>query len=268
MRTLFALTKNTFRETIRDRILLVIAFFGVILILASQLLSAISVRQDAKMIVDLGLGMIDAFGTIITIFVGTQLIFREVDQKTIFVILSKPVPRWTFLLSKFLGLGAILLLITTVMLAVFIGVTAFSTDLIVTNHIIQFDFIGQLLLIAFFSLLSFLLLLGIVIFFSSFMSPILAAFSSLTVFVIGHITDDIRMFVKFSPYEEISRGFQIFSDAVYYGFPNFSSLNLKNFILNDIFPTSLELFAAALGAILWIILCVTIGTVFFSRREF
>ncbi|QQS59194.1 ABC transporter permease subunit [Candidatus Peregrinibacteria bacterium] len=269
MRTLLALTKNTFRETIRDRILLVIAFFGVILIFASQLLSTISVRQDEKMIVDLGLGMIDVFGMIITIFVGTQLIFREIDKKTIFIILSKPVPRWTFLLSKFFGLGAILFLVTVIMLVVFIGVIAFSTDLIIANnHFIQLDFVGQLVLISSFSLLSFLLLLGVVIFFSSFMSPILAAFSSLTIFVIGHITDDIRMFAKFSPYEDISRGYQIFSDVVYYGFPNFSILNLKNFILNDIFPTSGELFAAATGAVLWITLFVTVGTLLFSRREF
>jgi ABC-type transport system involved in multi-copper enzyme maturation permease subunit len=105
MKTLFALTKNTFRETIRDRILLVIVFFGVILIIATQLLSELSVRQDEKVLLDLGLGLIDIFGMLVTIFVGTQLIFREVDKRTIFVVLSKPVSRSSFLISKFFGLG-------------------------------------------------------------------------------------------------------------------------------------------------------------------
>ena len=265
MKTLFALTKNTFRETIRDRILLVIAFFGVALIGASLFLAAISARQDEKIILDLGIGLIDIFGLLVTIFVGTQLIFREINQKTIFFILSKPVSRATFLLSKFFGLGAILTLITTVMLAVFIAVLVFSTSFVVSDDFIHFDFLGKILLISGFSLLSFLLLLAVVIFFSSFLSPTLAAFSALGVFLIGHLTDDIKMFAETNP---VSPLFQKVADIFYFCFPNFSILNLKNFILND-FPLSpTELFAAAGGAILWIFVFVALGTFFFSRREF
>ncbi len=265
MKTLYALVKNTFRETIRDRILIVIAFFGVILIVATQLLSAISARQDDKVIVDLGLGMIDLFGMIITIFVGTQLIFREIDKKTIFVLLSKPVTRIEFLLSKFFGLGAILTLITAIMLVVFIGVTAFSTDLIVQNGIIDVQFVGQILLITLFSLLSFLLLLALVILFSSFMKPMLAAFSALTVFVIGHITDDMRTFAMDNT---VSPFFKQFADAIYFVMPNFAVLNLKNFVLSNVFFTPIELLAAAAGAVFWIIIAVTLGSLFFSRKEF
>jgi len=265
MKTLSALTKNTFREAIRDRILLVIAFFGAILIVATQLLSAISARQDEKIIVDLGLGMIDVFGMIITIFVGTQLIFREIDKKTIFVLLSKPVTRSEFLLSKFFGLGAILLLITSIMLAVFIAVTAFSTDLVIQHGFPNFALMGQIVLIAIFSLISFLLLLALVILFSSFMKPTLAAFSALTVFVIGHITDDIRIFAQNN---EVSAFFRQFADTVYYVMPNFAILNLKNFVLSGIILSPFELFAIACGALFWIVISVTIGTLFFSVREF
>ena len=88
MKTLLAISKNTFRETIRDRILMVILFFGVALILATLLLSSISARQGEKVILDIGLGMIDIFGMIITIFVGTQLIFREIDKKTILLLMN------------------------------------------------------------------------------------------------------------------------------------------------------------------------------------
>ncbi len=266
MKTLFALVRNTFRETIRDRILLVIAFFGVILIVSTLFLSAISVRQDEKVLLDLGLGLIDIFGMLITIFVGTQLIFREVDKRTIFVILSKPVTRAHFLLSKFFGLGAILLLITSVMLFVFMLVIGFQTDLIIHDDIIGCAFIGKLLLITFFSFLSFLLMLALVIFFSSFMTPVLAAFSSLTVFVIGHLTDDIRMFAQNQV--NVSPVFEKIADAIYFGFPNFSILNVKNFILNDIPFTVAELFAAAGGAVAWMILLLLLGTFFFSQREF
>lgn len=266
MKTLIALTKNTFRETIRDRILLVIAFFGVILILATILLSAISARQDEKILVDLGLGMIDLFGMIITVFVGTQLIFREIDKKTIFLLLSKPVTRTDFLLSKFFGLGAVLVLITVIMMAVFLAVITFATDLIWTSSQIEWDFVARLVVIGGFSLLSFLLLLAMVILFSSFMKPMLAAFSSLFVFIIGQITDDIRIFARDN--EEVGEAYRVFAEGVYYLFPNFAILNLKNFVLNDILLTASQLFAAAAGAIFWIVIAVTLGTLFFSRKEF
>lgn len=268
MKTLLALTKNTFTETIRDRILLVIAFFGVILIAATQMLSAISAGQDEKILVDLGLGMIDIFGMLITIFVGTQLIFREIDKKTIFVILSKPVSRGSFLLSKFFGLGAVLLLITAIMLAVFIAVIAFKTNLIVNNDVIQFGFLWKLFVICGFSLLSFLLLLALVIFFSSFMQPVIATFSSLTMFVIGHLTDDIWMFAHHNIASGNNKALQTFADIIYYGLPNFSVLNMKNFILNDVFVSAQTMFFAATGAISWIIILLLLGTVFFSKREF
>lgn len=266
MKTLFALTKNTFRETIRDRILLVIAFFGVILIVATQLLSELSVRQNEKVLLDLGLGLIDIFGMLVTIFVGTQLIFREIDKRTIFVILSKPVSRGSFLISKFFGLGAILTLITFVMLAVFVGVILFQTDLIFSEEVIHFSFISKLLLVSVFSLISFLLMLAIVIFFSSFMSPVLAAFSSLTMFVVGHMTDDLRMFALFN--NESTDIFRKVADVAYFGLPNFSLLNLKNFILNDIAFSAVQLFAIAGGAILWIFILLLLASAFFSQREF
>lgn len=266
MKTLFALVKNSFRETIRDRILLLIAFFGVILIVSSLLLSSISARQDSKIIVDLGIGLLDVFGLLITVFVGTQLIFREVDQKTIFLILSKPVSRADFLLSKFFGLGAILALITGIMLSVFVILLIFSTELIVdAQHIIHFEFLGKILLIALFSLLSFLLLLSAVIFFSSFLAPTLAAFSALGIFVIGHLTDDMRMFAQ---HNDVSSFFRGVAEVSYFAFPNFSLLNLKNFVLNDIPLSALELSAAAFSAFCWIAVFVILGTLFFSRREF
>jgi len=267
MKTILTLTKNTFRETIRDKILLVIAFFGVILIAATQMLAAISARQEEKILVDMGLGMIDIFGMLITIFVGTQLIFREIDKKTIFVLLSKPISRASFLISKFLGLGAILTLITGIMLLVFITVVAVQTDLVLVDDVIQTAFVGKLVIIAGFSLLSFLLLLALVIFFSSFMQPVLATFSSLTMFVVGHITDDIWMFAHYNR-EGGGEAMKAFANAVYYGLPNFSSLNMKNFVLNDIPVSTAQMLSAAGGALAWMVLLLLLATFFFSKREF
>lgn len=265
MKTLLALTKNTLRETMRDRILLVMIFFAVALIIGTILLSSLSARQGEKVILDVGLGMIDIFGLLITLFVGAHLIFREIDKKTILLLLSKPISRSSFLLSKFFGLSALLAIMTGIMLVVFLFVLGFGTDYLMNGEYINMAFLGKILLISFFSLLSFLLLVAIVLFFSSFLSPIVATFSALSLFVIGHITDDLRMFAQDN---DVSSLFSSFADIAYFGLPNFSFLNLKIFALNDITLTGVQLFAAAGGALLWMTLFLLGGTFFFSRKEF
>jgi hypothetical protein len=109
-------------------------------------------------------------------------------------------------------------------------------------------------------------MLALVIFFCSFMSPVLAAFSSITMFVVGHMTDDLRMFALFN--RESTDVLKKIADAVYFGLPNFSLLNLKNFVLNDIVFSAMQLFAIAGGALLWIFVLLVLASAFFSHREF
>src|ERR1035437_8560255 len=104
MTQILAIARNTFLETIRDRILNAILVFAVLLIGTSLLLGQLSAGQDVKIVKDLGLGAIGFFGVIIAIFVGTSLVHKELDKRTVFVVLTKPVARSTFLLGKLIGL--------------------------------------------------------------------------------------------------------------------------------------------------------------------
>lgn len=250
MRQLIALTKNTFRETIRDKILFVIVFFGVVFVLSSQMAAEISARQNDKITLDFGLAMINIFGVLITVFVGTSLLHKEIDRKTIFTLLSKPVPRSIFIFSKFCGLGAVLFLITALMAIIFFLLVPFSLSLLVAISIM---------------FLSFLLLLAVVLFFSSFMQPLLAAFSALIVFVIGHITDDIRMFAH---YNDVSPIFKKFADGLYYFWPNFEILNLKNVVVYSFDFPVINFFYAGVMALSFILLLIFFSVIIFSRREF
>jgi len=95
------IAKNTFKEVIRDKILYNILFFAILIIGFSVLLGKLSLGEQLKMIKDMGLSCISLFGTIIAIFVGISLVFKEIDKKTIYTIIAKPVSRKQFLLGKF-----------------------------------------------------------------------------------------------------------------------------------------------------------------------
>jgi hypothetical protein len=109
IRKVWAIILNTFREAVRDRILYAIVFFAVLILLLSTIMDVITIGQRSKIIIDSGLASISIFGTLIAIFVGINLVYKEIDKRTIYTIVSKPVARWQFLLGKYFGLVLTLL---------------------------------------------------------------------------------------------------------------------------------------------------------------
>lgn len=95
---------HVFKESIRDRVLYAIAGFAVLLVVASLLIGEITAGEDVKIIKDLGLSVIELAGILMTIFIGVGLIAREIDRRSIFALLSKPLPRWEFVVGKYVGL--------------------------------------------------------------------------------------------------------------------------------------------------------------------
>ncbi|MGH9761862.1 MAG: ABC transporter permease, partial [Blastocatellia bacterium] len=104
VRIVGAIALNTFRESVRDRILYNLVLFALILTAASAFISDLSIQQEAKFISDLGLSAMLVFGALIAIFIGVGLVFKEIDKRTIYNLLSKPVRRHEFLIGKYLGL--------------------------------------------------------------------------------------------------------------------------------------------------------------------
>ena len=105
MGKIFSIAQNTFRETIRDRVFYSLLFFALILIALSMILGNLTLTKPIKIIHDFGLGSISIAGTLIAIFVGIGMLYKEMDKRTIYTILSKPIHRWQFLIGKYLGLG-------------------------------------------------------------------------------------------------------------------------------------------------------------------
>ena len=97
---------HVFKESVRDRVLYGIGAFALLLVAASVLIGQITAGQDVKIIKDLGLATIEMAGVLMTIFIGVGLVSREIDRRSIFGLLAKPLPRWEFIVGKYLGLGA------------------------------------------------------------------------------------------------------------------------------------------------------------------
>src|SRR5712671_5591832 len=114
-RRVLAIARNAFREAVRDRVLYNLVVFVLLLIAGAIFLGEISAGQEAKIIVDLGLSAILLFGVFIAIFVGVGLVYKEIERRTLYAILSKPIGRGEFLLGKYLGLCLTLLVNVAIM---------------------------------------------------------------------------------------------------------------------------------------------------------
>ena len=104
MTVITSLAMNTFREAVRDRVLHSILFFAVITVGASLLLKDLTLGDQEKIVRSIAEGGIDLFASLIAMFLGISLIWKELDKKTIYTILSKPMPRWQFVIGKYVGL--------------------------------------------------------------------------------------------------------------------------------------------------------------------
>lgn len=203
---------NTYREAVRDRILYVLLFFAAATILCSKALGYISVGQDLKIIADISLGAISVFGALIAIFVGTNLVYKEIDKRTIYTILSQPIWRFEFILGKYAGLAMLIATVTGVMGLFAAGYIAFlggTVDLMYAEAILLIYM--KLLLVTAFSILL-----------SSLTSPILGAIIVLTGYFVGHATGiliDLPPHFDGTFVKEVTR-------AAYYAIPNLSNFDI------------------------------------------
>jgi ABC-type transport system involved in multi-copper enzyme maturation permease subunit len=217
---IIAIARNTFREAVRDKVLYVMLFFAAASIFGSKALGWISVGQDIKIIKDISLASISVFGVLISIFVGTSLIYKEIDKRTLYTILSQPMHRFEFILGKYLGLMAILAVVTAVMTCTAAGyVIALGGRVDAVFFLAALLFFWQLLLITAVSVLL-----------SSLTSPILGAVIVFCVYVFGNATEVFR---NLPPQFEDTAAEKILG-VVYYVIPNLSRFNILDEAANSV----------------------------------
>lgn len=252
---IWAIASNGFREVIRDRILYVIGFFALLLIVASRFLPEVAITADDKILLDLGIAAINLLGVIVAIFVGTGLINKEIEKKTVLILIPKPITRSEFIIGKHLGLSGVLLVLIATMSIIYLSLMSLLS--------ISYP-LNSLLVALVYILLELALLTAVAMAFSVFSSSILATLLSFGVYVMGHLSRDLLELAKITENESI----QNLTKTLFLILPDLERFNLKNEAVYNLLPSSGELINSAVYGIVYIILLLSITILVFSRRQF
>ncbi len=255
MTRLAAITFNTFREAVRDRVLYNLVLFVLLLVATAPLFGQISIGLERIILINVGLSAMSLFGIVIAIFVGIGLVSKEIEKKTLYTILSRPVRRWEFIVGKYFGL------VMTLAVNAALMTTGFYLALLITAHAwTRVD--AQLLIAIYFIVLQFCIMTALTLFFSSFTTPIFSAIFAFALFVIGTFAEDLRNFAALS--HGVAKW--LVTGAVYL-VPNFSALNVISQAAHDV-PVSGKLVALnTVYAVLYSAAATAAAVLIFERRN-
>lgn len=249
------IASNTFREAVRDRVLYNLIAFALLLSGAAILVGQISIDIERLVVVNLGLTAVSLFGVVIAIFIGIGLVSKEIEKRTLYTVLSRPVRRWEFIVGKFFGLAG-----TLVVNTFFMAIGVFAALLYVTHRFTPPD--GTILVALYFIILEFLIICSLALLFSSFSTPLLSAVFAFSLFVIGSFADDLRGFAK------MAHGFTHWiAMAAAYLVPNFSTLNVIGAVAHQQ-PLGGQLIVQnTLYALFYTIVALSGAVLIFERRN-
>lgn len=251
---IWAIAFNTFREAVRDKILYSILFFAILMIGSSLLFTRLTLGESIKIVQDIGLASISIFGTLIAIFVGISLVNKEIERRTVYTIISKPIRRWEFILGKYTGL------LVTLLLEVLIMTTCFMALLYYDTNKLWYSLLPAIALIT----VELCLITAFAILFSSFSTPTLSSLFTLSVYVVGHSTEDIRRFGGDSEIEFVKKG----SEILYYILPNLENFNVKNQVVHDVAISPMQYQYGILYGVLYSSIVLILSMTVFSWRDF
>ena len=215
MKRAWVVALNTFREAVRDRVLYNLVFFALAMIAASILVGQVSIGIEEMVIVTLGLSAISVIGLLIAVFIGVGLVSKEMDKRTLYALLAKPVRRWEFLLGKFGGLVLTLTVNTAAMAAgLFVALSLVKQG---TEHVE-----GPVLVAAYFILLKLALVVALALLFSCFTTPLLSILYTAGLYIAGLFVTEMRNFQS----ETMSRALQSLLRWLSYLLPNFENFDV------------------------------------------
>jgi ABC-type transport system involved in multi-copper enzyme maturation permease subunit len=254
MNKILTIAENTFKESVRDKILISITIVGFLLIASSKIFIPISIGEEVKIIKDFGISLVEMFGVLIVVFIGTRIFHQEIERKTIYSVMSKPVSELEFVAGKFLGLYYLIVVVQILLFAIFLLFSKFylrSVDIYLFN-------------ILYFFLFEFLLLDALAIFFSCFTSPLTSGILTLLTFFIAHLTGYLIVLTRILKVPTLSRIFNF----LYYALPNFSVFNIKATILYHL-PITINSYLLAFSySFLYSTILIIFSSFLYSKKEF
>ena len=254
---------NTFRENVRDKVLYNLILFALVMIVSAIVLAELTLGHEAKIIIDLGLTSISVFGTLIAIFIGIGLVYKEMERRTVYALLAKPVRRWEFILGKYLGLLFTLLVNVSIMTAGLVLALLYQGGLEWRTYV-------NLLPAVFLIYLSLAVTTALALVFSTFSTPALSALFTLFLWIIGHFNADLLQFARLTK----SAAVGWIAKVLYYALPNignFTSVDSRNVIQSAAYAQPLDALAILWTAVYGVLYCtglLSAAVLVFSRRDF
>jgi len=267
MKATAAIAVNVFRESVRDKVLYNLVLFAIVLIGASYMIGQLTAGQDVKIIKDLGLAATSVFGLFIAVFIGIGLVSKEVERRSIYSLLAKPIRRAQLVAGKYCGLVLTLAVNVAVMATALYVVLAFMSWGVSEGVARTWDAPAldpALLKAIALILVELMLVTAIALFFSTFSTPMLSAAFTFGFFIVGHFSEDLRNFqdVVDSPAAaRLARG-------LYWVLPNLAQFDVKAAVVHGQ-PVSVGYMAIAVSyAACYIGMLLVISMYVFSRRDF
>ncbi len=255
LQRVWVIAANVFREVIRDRVLYLVGLFALVLLLASRLLPEISSVAAEKTFTDLGLAAIGVFGLVVTLFVAPGLVNKEIDKRTVFILISKPLSRAELILGKHLGLCGVLAVLLAAMAGIYI--------LLLQSYQIAFLPVPLALSLVYL-LLELALLTAFALLFGSATSSLLATLLTLAIYLTGHLSPDLVQLAKLTENPNLQRVVR----SLYLVLPDLSRFNFRNESVYGILPSANGLITTALYGIAYTFVLLVLTSFIFSKREF
>jgi ABC-type transport system involved in multi-copper enzyme maturation permease subunit len=267
MRAIRSVAVNVFRESVRDRVPYNLVLFAVLLIASSYLIGQLTAGQDVKIIKDLGLAATSVFGLFISIFIGIGLVSKEVERRSIYALLSKPVSRAQFIAGKYAGLVLTLAVNMSVMAIALYLVLAYMVWTEPPTIRAGWDAPGvdpALLKALFLIFIELMLVTAIALFFSTFSTPILSAALTFGLYIAGHFNTDLRDFDKVVS----SKAASLLARTTYHVLPDLSAFDVKTQVVHGLPVTLGYVGSTTFYGLAYVTALLLISTLIFSRRDF
>ncbi len=267
MRTIWPIALNVFKESVRDKVLYNLVLFAVLLISASYLIGQLTAGQDVKIIKDLGLAATAIFGLFIAVFIGIGLVSKEVERRSVYALLSKPIRRHEFIAGKYLGLVftlAVNVAVMAVSLYVVLAYMAWGADEWIRRSWDAPATDPALLKAIFLIFVELCLVTAIALFFSTFSTPILSAVFTFGLYIVGHFNADLKNFQQV-----VQAPVAVYlARALYYVLPNLAPFDIKADVVHGQPVSAAYLGLTTAYGVVYIAILVVTAMFIFSRRDF
>ena len=247
-----AIAKNTFKEALRGKMFNIMLVFALVTIGSTKMFSFFTPREEMKMIKDMGFFFIVFFGLLIAIFLGAKMITEELEKKTIYTVLSKPVHRYELILGKLVGTMFALLINLCFMAGVFLGV------IYLKERVLNLEIFKAMFLI----FVSLSLLSSIAIMFSTFATTTISVTLTVFLYIVGNIFEYLKHLAQ--------KGGMVLKfvlEGAYYLFPNFTNFNINRDVVHGTAVSGLHILKVTIYGLNYIIIFTLLAVLFFRKRE-